>query len=366
MTVASSRTRFRFAAALVFVAAAGTLTARAFGQPPIDVDARLAGFDDYMAQVMKDWNAPGIGVGIVVKDKLVFAKGYGFRDYGNKLPYTPTTTQPIASNSKLFTAVAAGLLVEEGKLRWDEPIKRFVPAIRFYNDELDRSVTIRDMLSHRTGVTRHDAIWYKSTFSRRDLLGSPALPRTRRTDSHDLPLQQLDVYGGGPGHRGVERADLGAVRQAPDLRPARNVALHPDDRGQPQGTGAGGAVLRAPRQRGTLPAAVLHGGGRHCAGRRDQLQRAGPVPMGHRAAQRRHSRWKAADPECGDQGNDVAVARDAERRARESWMGREPEPVLRHGPLDFLDLGVTCWRSTAATCLDSTRRSRSCRTIPSA
>ena len=133
------------------------------------VEARLKGFDAYMEQVMKDWNAPGIGVGIVMGDKLVFAKGYGYRDYGKKLPYTITTTQPIASNSKLFTAVAVGLLVEDGKLRWDEPIKQFVPSIRFYNDELDRSVTIRDMLSHRTGVTRHDAIWYKSTFTRREL-----------------------------------------------------------------------------------------------------------------------------------------------------------------------------------------------------
>ena len=133
------------------------------------VEARLKGFDAYMEQVMKDWNAPGIGIGIVMGDKLVFAKGYGYRDYAKKLPYTITTTQPIASNSKLFTAVAVGLLVEDGKLRWDEPIKQFVPSIRFYNDELDRSVTIRDMLSHRTGVTRHDAIWYKSTFTRREL-----------------------------------------------------------------------------------------------------------------------------------------------------------------------------------------------------
>jgi CubicO group peptidase (beta-lactamase class C family) len=133
------------------------------------VDARMKGFDSYMEQVMKDWNAPGIGVGIVMGDKLVFAKGYGFRDYGKKLPYTVNTTQPIASNTKLFTAIAVGLLVEEGKLRWDEPIKQFVPTIRFYNDELDRSVTIRDMLSHRTGVTRHDSIWYKSAFTRREL-----------------------------------------------------------------------------------------------------------------------------------------------------------------------------------------------------
>ena len=88
MIIASSQIRRRLAAALV-LAAAGTLTARLLAQPQIDVDARLKGFDDYMAQVMKDWNAPGIGVGIVVKDKLVFAKGYGFRDYGNKAPVHP-------------------------------------------------------------------------------------------------------------------------------------------------------------------------------------------------------------------------------------------------------------------------------------
>lgn len=133
------------------------------------IEARLEGFDAYMAQVIKDWNVPGIGVGIVVKDKLVFAKGYGYRDYGKKLPYTPTTTQPIASNTKLFTAVAAGLLIDEGKLDWDKPIRQYVPSIKFYNDDLDRTVTVRDMLSHRTGITRHDLIWYKSDFTQKEL-----------------------------------------------------------------------------------------------------------------------------------------------------------------------------------------------------
>ena len=154
---------------ILIVALALTSSIAVAQQQQESVDARLNGFDAYMEQVMNDWNAPGIGIGIVMGDKLVFAKGYGFRDYGKKLPYTTTTTQPIASNTKLFTAVAVGLLVEEGKLRWDEPIKQFVPTIRFYNDDLDRSVTIRDMLSHRTGVTRHDSIWYKSSFTRREL-----------------------------------------------------------------------------------------------------------------------------------------------------------------------------------------------------
>src|SRR5712672_4773732 len=134
-----------------------------------DITKKLDGFDSYMAQILKDWNTPGIGVGIVVNDKLVFAKGYGYRDYEKKLPFTPTTLQQIASNSKLFTAVAAGMLVEEGKLTWDKPIRESVPAVRFYNEQLNNTVTLRDMLSHRTGITRHHTIWYKSDFTRKEL-----------------------------------------------------------------------------------------------------------------------------------------------------------------------------------------------------
>jgi len=147
-------------------------------------ESRLDGFDEYMTRLLETWNVPGMGVGIVVKQKLVFAKGYGYRDYGKKLPYTPTTTQPIASNTKLFTAVAAGLLVEDGKLDWDKPIRTYVPSIKFSSDELDRTVTMRDMLSHRTGIAGHNGIWYKSDFTQKDIfdrlryLDPAAPPRT--------------------------------------------------------------------------------------------------------------------------------------------------------------------------------------------
>src|SRR5262249_42940504 len=80
-----------------------------------DVAKKLQGFDAYMEQTLKDWNTPGVGVGIVVGDKLVFAKGYGYQDYEKKLPFTPKTMQPIASNSKLFTAVAGGGVLVEGE-----------------------------------------------------------------------------------------------------------------------------------------------------------------------------------------------------------------------------------------------------------
>lgn len=149
---------------------------------------RLEGFDAYMEKVLKDWNAPGIGVGIVVNDKLVFAKGYGYRDYEKKLPITSKTLFPIASNTKLFTAVAAGFLVEEGKLTWNEPIRKSVPSIEFYNAELNNTVTLRDMLSHRTGITRHDSIWYKSDYSEKELFD-----RLKYLEPKE-PLRQMFLY----------------------------------------------------------------------------------------------------------------------------------------------------------------------------
>jgi CubicO group peptidase (beta-lactamase class C family) len=146
-----------------------TIATSVAAQPQPTIETRLQGFDAYMGQVMKDWNVPGLGVGIVIKDKLVWAKGYGYRDYGKKIPYTPTTTQPIASNTKLFTSIAAGMLAEDGKVDLDKPIRQYVPGIQFYNDDLNRTVTLRDMLSHRTGITRHDNIWYKSNYTQKEL-----------------------------------------------------------------------------------------------------------------------------------------------------------------------------------------------------
>ena len=125
---------------------------------------------------------------------------------------------PIASNTKLFTAVAAGMLVEEGKLTWDKPVRDSVPAIRFYNDQLNNTVTLRDMLSHRTGITRHDAIWYKSDFTRKELFERLSLPGAAGADAQDVPVQQPDVRGGRVSDRTAVRQNLGGVRPREDLR----------------------------------------------------------------------------------------------------------------------------------------------------
>ncbi|MDN3643060.1 serine hydrolase [Lutimonas halocynthiae] len=135
----------------------------------INIKKSLSDFDKYMESALTDWNAPGVGVAVIHGGELVYVKGYGFRDYGKKLPVTKNTLFQIASNTKLFTTVAAGMLVEEGVFTWDQPFKESVPEIEFYNDLLNTQVTLRDMLSHKTGVSRHDMIWFQSDFNRKEL-----------------------------------------------------------------------------------------------------------------------------------------------------------------------------------------------------
>ena len=154
----------------------------------INIEKSLSGFDKYMSKVLTDWNEPGAGVAVIYKGELVLVKGYGYRDYGNKLPVTKNTLFQIASNTKLFTTVAAGMLVEEGVFNWDKPITESVPELEFYNDFLNNNVTLRDMLGHKTGISRHDMIWFQSDFSRKELF-----ERIRYLEP-SIPLRQDFIY----------------------------------------------------------------------------------------------------------------------------------------------------------------------------
>lgn len=126
--------------------------------------------DRYIDSLMKTWNIPGLALGIVYKDQLIYSKGYGYRDLENKLPVETSTTFPIASNTKLFTATAACMLAEEGKINLDKPVRNYLPSLHFNNDDLDASVTMRDMLSHRTGLPRYDGIWVASHSTRKEII----------------------------------------------------------------------------------------------------------------------------------------------------------------------------------------------------
>lgn len=120
----------------------------------------FAGLDTAFQRVLKDRNAAGFAVAVVSKNKILYAKGFGYRDYENKIPVTPTTLFAIGSCTKAFTSSLMGLLNKEGKLDYDKPAREYIPELHFFNDNLNNSVTVRDMMTHRTGLPRHDFSWY--------------------------------------------------------------------------------------------------------------------------------------------------------------------------------------------------------------
>ena len=120
----------------------------------------LTHFDQIINQALQSWYIPGVAVAVVKGDKTLHMKGHGFRDLEQGLPITEHTRFPIASMTKPFTAMGSAILVEEGLLNWDQPISDVLPDFRLYDDYATSHATLRDLLSHRTGLPRHDATWH--------------------------------------------------------------------------------------------------------------------------------------------------------------------------------------------------------------
>lgn len=129
-------------------------------------DPRLKGLDTMINRVLSGWNAPGCGVAVVEKDKVLFAGGFGFRDYEAKKPATANTVFQIGSCTKAFTSALLGVLANEGKLDLDEKVTAYLPGLRLYNDELNNYLTVRDLACHRSGLPRHDLAWYLNPTTR--------------------------------------------------------------------------------------------------------------------------------------------------------------------------------------------------------
>jgi len=132
--------------------------------------AALSDLDSFVAQVMKDWKVPGLALAVVQNGKVILVKGYGLRNRERKLPVTPQTLFAIGSITKSFTVTTLGTLVDEGMLDWDKPVREYLPGFTMYNEILTEHLTTRDMVTHRSGLPRHDLVWYSSDFSRADLV----------------------------------------------------------------------------------------------------------------------------------------------------------------------------------------------------
>ncbi|MDX2016163.1 MAG: serine hydrolase [Planctomycetota bacterium] len=139
-----------------------------------DVAAETAramdGFQPWLDSARAQWQAPGVAVAVVRGDGSRSYFLSGERDVEGKLAVTENTLFAIGSCTKAFTSATLATLVAQGKLSWDDPVVKHLPEFALHDPEITRLVTIRDILSHRTGLPRHDLVWYNATLSRAELI----------------------------------------------------------------------------------------------------------------------------------------------------------------------------------------------------
>ncbi|HEY6075126.1 MAG TPA: serine hydrolase domain-containing protein, partial [Anaerolineales bacterium] len=127
--------------------------------------------DPIVEQAMQEWSIPGLAIAIVKDDQVLMCKGYGVRTIGKLEKVDKHTLFAIASNTKAFTAAAVGLLVQEGKLGWDDPVTKWLPWFRLHDEHATSLLTVRDLLCHRTGLgTWAGDMLQMSTYPPREVL----------------------------------------------------------------------------------------------------------------------------------------------------------------------------------------------------
>ncbi len=155
--------------ATIFLVYLLVFPALAFGQ---SIEERIAKIDAFAETVMKDWQQPGMAIAVIKDDTVVFAKGYGTRELGKQTLVNADTVFAIASNSKAFLTATLAILVDEGKLKWDDKVSAYLPEFRMYDPWVTSELTIRDLVTHRVGLATFsgDLLWYETTYKPNEIL----------------------------------------------------------------------------------------------------------------------------------------------------------------------------------------------------
>lgn len=171
--------------------------------------AALDGFGAAVEAILKAHKAPGAGIAIVKDDTVVFSDGIGLRNLETKAKVSRDTLFAIGSSTKAFTALSVALLVDDGKLAWDEPVSKVLPEFRLQDRSASERLTPRDLLTHRSGLPRHDLLWYgPAGLHTRGHGAARRLPRTLADLRAKWQYQNLMFMTAGylagklPGHRG--------------------------------------------------------------------------------------------------------------------------------------------------------------------
>jgi CubicO group peptidase (beta-lactamase class C family) len=134
-----------------------------------DSAAVLNDIDAFIREAMAEWKIPGLAIAVVKDGEIILSKGYGYRDVDEELPVTPRTLFAIGSVTKSFTVTLLGMIEDEGKVDWDEPVRSYLPDFELYDEVATEYMTPRDLVTHRSGLPRHDGLWYGSKLTRREL-----------------------------------------------------------------------------------------------------------------------------------------------------------------------------------------------------
>lgn len=135
----------------------------------MEMEPELDGYREFVAEQMAIWQVPGVAIAVIKNGEVVLAEGFGLRNVEAGLPVTPDTIFAIGSASKAFTTMAMGILVDDGRLAWDKPVRDYLPTFRLWDPFATERMTPRDLVTHRSGLPRHDLMWYNSPFSRQEL-----------------------------------------------------------------------------------------------------------------------------------------------------------------------------------------------------
>ena len=130
----------------------------------------LTGFEAEVEKIRADWKVPGLAIAVVKDGEVVYAKGHGQRDVARNLPMTADTLLPIGSSTKAFTTAVMAALVDEGKLDWEKPIRTWIPWFKLQDPVAADRMTPLDLVTHRSGMPRHDSLWYNATLGRREMV----------------------------------------------------------------------------------------------------------------------------------------------------------------------------------------------------
>ncbi len=141
-------------------------------EPDPKLASLVTELDQYVAKAQREWQVPGLAIAVVKDDQILLSKGYGVRRVGTNDAVDQKTLFAIASNSKAFTAAALGILVDEGKLSWDDHVTKHLPWFRLKDDVATREIRVRDLLCHRSGLGTFsgDLLWWGTEYSAKEVL----------------------------------------------------------------------------------------------------------------------------------------------------------------------------------------------------